>query len=106
MKDTDFEHDSRAHSFWQEWQVAADRAGEPGTYSFPLWQPSTRGKMLDADGLPVGYAPESTEVRLAILEQAIQRGENITWGDAPTSGGVLSFTFEAEAQEQAPPWLE
>ena len=27
MKDTDFEHNSRAHSFWQEWQGAADRAG-------------------------------------------------------------------------------
>ena len=32
MKDTDFEHDSRAHSFWQEWQAAADRAGDVDTY--------------------------------------------------------------------------
>ena len=33
MKDTNFEKYSRAHSFWQEWQGAADRAGAPETFS-------------------------------------------------------------------------
>lgn len=28
MVDTDFEKDSRAHSFWQDWQNAADLAGD------------------------------------------------------------------------------
>lgn len=31
MVDTDFEKDSRAHSFWQEWQKAADQPTEPET---------------------------------------------------------------------------
>ena len=31
MVDTDFEKDSRAHSFWQEWQKSADQATEPET---------------------------------------------------------------------------
>jgi hypothetical protein len=32
MKDTDFEYDSRAHSFWKEWQGAADRAGDSDSW--------------------------------------------------------------------------
>jgi len=32
MKDTDFEKDSHAHSFWEEWQDAAARAGEPDSW--------------------------------------------------------------------------
>ena len=31
MVDTDFEKDSRAHSFWQEWQKAADQPTESET---------------------------------------------------------------------------
>ena len=45
MKDTNFEKYSRAHSFWQEWQGAADRAGDVDTYlddliaaTAPQWQ--------------------------------------------------------------------
>ena len=32
MVDTDFEKDSRAHCFWEEWQAAADQAGDTDTY--------------------------------------------------------------------------
>lgn len=54
MKDTDFEKDSRAHSFWAEWQRAADRAGEPGTYlddliakAAPQWQGVDADEFMD-----------------------------------------------------------
>jgi hypothetical protein len=45
MIDTDFERNSRAHSFWEEWQSAADKAGNLDTYldnliakASPQWQ--------------------------------------------------------------------
>ncbi len=28
MIDNEFEHNSRAHLFWEEWQAAANRAGD------------------------------------------------------------------------------
>ena len=50
MKDTDFEHDSRAHSFWQEWQGAADRAGDVDTYLDDLIaKASPRRQGVDVD---------------------------------------------------------
>lgn len=48
MNDTDFEKDSRAHSFWQEWQDAADRAGDPGTYlESQTWRITHKGEEWD-----------------------------------------------------------
>ncbi len=54
MKDTDFEHESRAHSFWQEWQGASDRAGDVDTYlddliakASPQWQGADADEFMD-----------------------------------------------------------
>ena len=48
MKDTDFEKYSRAHSFWQEWQGAADRAGDPDSYPNPqTWRTTHKGEEWD-----------------------------------------------------------
>ena len=50
MKDTDFEHESRAHSFWQEWQGASDRAGDVDTYLDDLIaKASPRRQGVDVD---------------------------------------------------------
>jgi len=54
MKDTNFEKYSRAHSFWQEWQGAADRAGDVDTYlddliaaAAPQWQGVDTDEFMD-----------------------------------------------------------
>lgn len=50
MKDTDFEHDSRAHSFWSEWRGVADRAGDVDTYLYSLIaKTSPQWQGVDAD---------------------------------------------------------
>lgn len=41
MKDAQFEHISRAHLFWQEWQAAADRSGDPDTYPLSVTDSQT-----------------------------------------------------------------
>ena len=63
MKDTDFEQHSRAHSFWQEWQGAADRAGDVDTYlddliaaAAPQWQGVDTDEFMD---MVRGREPES-----------------------------------------------
>ena len=55
MKDTDFEKDSRAHSFWSEWHGAADRAGDlvnlfAVTDCKPRKQPKEDGVVWGSDG--------------------------------------------------------
>lgn len=65
MNDTQFEQQSRAHSFWQEWQDAADRAGDPGTYDEVDYTDMTPQQMADvvSDKLIIEFRKELDKIR-------------------------------------------
>ena len=73
MVDADFEKDSRAHSFWQEWQSAADKAGNVDTYldsltakASPQWKGVNVDEFMD---MVRGREPETITEHLASISE-------------------------------------
>lgn len=73
MVDTQFEQILRAHSFWQEWQNAADRSGDVDTYLDSLIaKASPQWKGVDADefmDMVRGREPETITEHLASVSE-------------------------------------
>lgn len=91
MKDTDFEQASRAHSFWQDRQGAADRAGEGEPSPF-VWH----GFVPDKVSTALSIDPETGESVFVVTTEFNADLSLVPLPDSAKAEGVLSFSFEPD----------